>query len=196
MTTQDIVERDLRENCLKIIKGVFPKLSIEPKLYYAAGGLLGEIVGPEFDDDKRQRSQLDLMEKIVEYNQQQKDPSFIIVFHRLFVYQLDREQYRTHGTLHTRVSDYQGGIPTTYLNAGDAYVWIAEVDAQAVLYGIECPFKCRAIPDTTLSPILQISKDERYVEVEFEGNHFLINPSDVVVTTTDICITLSANKPY
>lgn len=166
MTPSEIKQKQTLE---QIIQKIWAGAAM--RVESASGGFLVEIVDGKLLAANRGEDQRKLMIELQQHNLKTKLPVEIIVIHRLFMYEANGDQFKTHGTLHNRQADYEDGIHTTYLDSGDAYVWIPEVDAQALLYGVERPFKCRVISETTKSGDWMFDLTQDYKEIEFEGTH-------------------------
>lgn len=142
--------------------------AVHATIHSAAGGLLVELVGGPLTKFQRRDQQIKLSEEIHSYNLKQGVTDDRIFVHRLLMYSNYSEIFNTNATLRNRrsqLSDY--GMLTVTSSASDVHGFIAELDSEALLYGVERPFECRLLPlNGTPTKLLQ---SQVFREIEFSG---------------------------
>ena len=153
----------------KLVDGLFQGAAV--RCFFASGAIIAEIIHADFAAATKEASIDKLIKATALKNLSMMDRKYIIL-HALYVYEADGEQCKVQGTLHTRESDYEDDVFTTYLNAGDAYVRLAEADIQAVLYGASRPFRLLGKKETGTA--FRFDAGEIYAELETQGEHFQV----------------------
>ncbi|MBY0314641.1 MAG: hypothetical protein K2Q26_03925 [Bdellovibrionales bacterium] len=160
----------------QIIKSILPNAAI--KIRVAAGGFLVEIIDSAITDAEKINFQKIILQAVHNYNADTNTPrEDMIVFHRLFLYPISGDQFKTHGTLHTKPAEYDDdGAQTTFLEANDAYVWLAEVDVECLLHGGIVEGGLRAVSESTNSGFFMINEGlaSSYKQLETEGGLYAI----------------------
>jgi hypothetical protein len=97
------------------------------------------------------------------------------VIQELFTYTERSKSYNELAHLHVVDSGHRGGMFTSTLAAGDAYVYLAEIDAARLKYGWRHrdsgePISCRAIQaDKGSYASFQLNESANYRELEIDG---------------------------
>ena len=174
-------------NCKATVSLLWPNAQCE--VIYAAGGILVELVDNSFIPDTHAKNQKRLVEAQIEFNSKHEEPERFII-HRALFYEHPNSRYCVPAMLHTRRAEYIDGIFTSYLDAGDAKVWMRELDSEALQFGIITPRKISLL-DGASGKAFRINSFTKYKEIAFEGRYFsienvcFINDSIWSCTVTD-----------
>jgi hypothetical protein len=164
-------EREI-QNCQALIERLFP--GAQSRVFYAEGGILAEVVHQSITDANVAAKHRRVFEEMIEFNgQHELDERF--VFHKLFLYPQAERKYQVGAMLHTRAADYnENGIFTSYLSAGDAQVWLSELDSEVLQFGFEAPFEFEIIAGEIPNPIFSIQEHAGYKQIGVRGGYYPI----------------------
>ena len=93
----------------------------------------------------------------------------LLMIYKLFIYAKHEDSFRVEATLHTRQSDYEGGMHTTYTEVGDAYVKLREIDSEYLMFQDRCGYEAQIIDAGINGFVLDEANASRYKELEYNG---------------------------
>lgn len=145
------------------------------EVYESGDDLLIEVVSPSFDDANHVGNQ----DSVLQVLSTQANLGYRF-FIQLFTYSDKSASFNALARLCTIPSGRKGGIHSSTLAAGDAYVYLAEIDAARLKYGwrhhdVGEIVPCKAIQaDDGAYSSFKIQEGAQYRELEIDGQHHRI----------------------
>jgi len=155
----------------QVLHDAFSRAAVE--VYDAQGGYLVSVTWDGFDVEDQGKNQQQVLEVLKQAQSRMKDFVFL---HRLFTYRGEDAAYVVPGTLHTVGLTYEGGIPTSTLSAGDAYILLREVDGELLVMGNyrKTTLPARELLNDDGDPVLPFA-DNDFVELEAQGGNYRVD---------------------
>lgn len=145
------------------------------EVYESGDDLLIEVVSPSLDDNNHVSNQ----DRVLQVLNTQANLGYRF-FIQLFTYSDKSASFNSLARLCTIPSGWKGGIHTSTLAAGDAYIYLAEIDAARLKYGwrdhsFGNVIQCKAIQATDGAfSAFKIHEGTKYLELEIDGQHHRI----------------------